>query len=131
MTIKQKLLDAIGDLSISDIGAEALVDILVYKIHALENTVASSNRENGLERQRLYDETLAMREERKKMLRDPMYGAYGEFYFLGRNGTRFCLSMQCGNIQRMFERVKTTDWVMQQITQEQWGILEGQDGKKK
>lgn len=131
MGIKEKLLQAVGEVDIQDIEAEALVDILVSRINVQNKMIRDLNSKNGMERQRLHDETEALHRERQKMRSDPKYGAYGEYFFLGRNNIRVTLSMQSGQIKYMSERSKGNDWHMQQITLEQWNITEQDEQIKK
>lgn len=122
MSVKTKLLEAVGDIDISDIGEEALVEILVNKIASLEKRVKELHGENSCERQRLHDETEALHRERHEMRRNPMYGAYGECYFLGRKASRFRVTMRAGNILELIEREKKIDFPLQRISGEQWGM---------
>jgi hypothetical protein len=124
MSVKQKLLEAVGQIDIRDIGEEALIDILVNKIEALEKNIKELHSENGAEKQRLIDATERMHCEIKEMNSNPMYGASGRYYFLGRNKERICLYMLGGKIVEMFERYKKIDFCMQHITSKQWESLE-------
>ena len=98
MSIKSKLLEAVGTVDIADIGNEALVDILVSKICALEKTIQQLHGENAAERERLYREIEAAKRDRNEMRSNPLYGAHGEFYFLGLDDRRYQLIMQGGQI---------------------------------
>lgn len=133
MSVRSKLLEAVGEIDIHDIGESALVDILVNKIKSQEKRIQELNGENAHERQRLHDEREAMHKDRQEMRRNPLYGVYGQFYFLGRDNQRIQLVMQSGQIVSMIERFKNTDFMMRQITPTQWDILEEQDqtGKRK
>lgn len=122
MSVKTKLLEAVGDIDISDIGEEALVEILVNKITSLEKRIKELHGENGRERQRLHDETEALHRERREMRRNPMYGAYGEYYFIGRKNSCFQVSMRAGNILELIEREKKINYQLQRISGEQWNL---------
>ena len=124
MSVKTRLLAAVGDIDISDIGEEALVEILINKIASLEKRVKELHGENGRERQRLHDETEALMRERHEMRRNPMYGAYGEHYFLGRKTSTFRICIRAGNILELIEREKKTDYPLQRISSEQFGLTE-------
>lgn len=118
--VKTKLLDAVGEIDISDIGESALVDILVGKIKALEKEVVKLNNENGYERQRLYDETTRLREEQKRLRTDPFYGAHGEAYFLGNNGEKYRLHMHAGCVRELVMHMKKIYFPLQQVSPAQF-----------
>lgn len=127
MSIKSKLLQAIGEINIEDMGDETLVDILVDKIKSQERRIQELSRENSHERDKLSHEIEAIHQERKKMRDDPLYGAYGEFYFLGEGNRRFKLNVRGSEILQLCERIKKFDYIMQRIPGEYWNILEEQD----
>lgn len=113
MSIKQKLLDAVGEVDVSDIGTEALVDILVSRIKAQDKKIKELHGENAAERQHLYDETERMHREIKEMRSNPMYGAYGSYCFTGgMPDVKFILHMRGGKIIEAIARHKTMDYLL-------------------
>lgn len=122
-TTKEKLLEACGSIDLADVGEAALIDILVDKIKSLEKSVIALNGENGAERQRLYDETNRLREEQKRLRNDPLYGTYGQYYFIGSYGSKFILHMQGGYVVDLVEtkkhgkkKTETLDYKLQQVS---------------
>ena len=86
MSIKGKLLEAVGEVDVSDIGTEALVDILTSRIKAQDKKIQELHGENARERQRLHDEIERNIAERKRMQNDPLYCLHGEYFFRGNTG---------------------------------------------
>ncbi len=113
MSIKQKLLDAVGEVNVADIGAEALVDILTSRIKAQDKEIERLHGANAAERQRLVDKTEYMHREIKKMRSDPMYGAQGSYHFSGgMPDVEFILHMVGGRIKEAFARYKNIDYLL-------------------
>ena len=52
------------------------------------------------------------------MRRNPMYGAWGEFYFLGRNNTKFSLVCKSGKIENFIEVAKDANYVLKPVDHE-------------
>jgi hypothetical protein len=129
--IRSKLLEAVGQIDIHDVGEEALVDILVNKIQAQEERIKALQGENAHERERLYAQQEQLRQEQKSLRRDPYYGAYGEFFFLGHDNRRYRLSLQGGAVMSLIERYRKLDWAMQQITPAHWELMEENEQKGK
>lgn len=96
MTIKEKLLAAIADLELLDLGEEALVDILIGRIKTLESRLVVKHGENAREKELLKRDHEYLNDERKKLRTDPLYGAIREYYFLDGNGGRLCLKVMSG-----------------------------------
>ncbi len=120
MKLKQKLLEAVEDIDTCELDEQALVDLLVAKIKSQQKEIEKLEGANGREQQRLYDETMALLEERKRLKSDPRYGAYGLFYFIGEKDAKFCLNIQGGQILELFERKKDTDYLMQKVSLTEW-----------
>jgi len=120
MGIKKKLLEAVGEVNVSEVGEVAMVDILVGRIKTLEAENTNLRSENAHELLTLHSEHERLNEERKRLRSDPFYGAYGEAYFLGNNGEKYKLSMQGGKIQELFMRTKKIDFLLQQISPAQF-----------
>ena len=121
--VKGKLLEAVGEIDIQDIGEAALVDILVNKIRALEQRIKELHGENAHERLVMQSDREALKRERTDMLRNPAYGAHGQFFFMGRDDRRYMLTMTGGRIESFTERWKGNDWLMQTIGHSQWEKL--------
>lgn len=119
MSVKEKLLEAVGDIDICDIGEEALVGILVNKITALEEDIKRLNGANAHERLMLDSQQRLIQEERQMMRRNPLYGAEGNYFFLGRKTSRFHIHVT-GSIIELSEREKRIDFRLQQISPQQW-----------
>ena len=47
-----------------------------------------------------------------------MYGAWGEFYFLGRNNTKFSLVCKSGKIENFIEVAKDANYVLKPVDHE-------------
>ncbi len=118
MSIKTKLLEAVGEVDISDIGTEALVDILTSRIKAQDKKIQELHGENGAERERLYREIEQNREERKRMRRDPLYCARGDYFFKGNSGLLH-LFIQ-GDLMKLCESKGKCDYILEQLSPEQY-----------
>lgn len=114
MSVKTKLLEAVGDIDIKDIGEEALVEILVNKIAALEKEV---------KRMLLESQHNILQEEFRRLRRDPLYGAEGSYFFLGRGKNRFHVQVR-GQMIDLIEREKKIDFRLQMISPQQFEITE-------
>ncbi len=115
MSIKGKLLEAVGEVDVSDIGTEALVDILTSRIKAQDKKIQELHGENARERQRLHDETEAMRRDRKEMQRNPLACAHGEYFFRCERGL-IIINVQ-GYKMTVMERVgkANIDYLLEQV----------------
>lgn len=120
MTIKSKLLEAVGAVDIADIGNEALVDILVAKIKSLEDQIDELRGENAHERQILHSKLEALQDERMELRKNPLYGAHGEYCFVGKGDRRYFLSVKGGLIDRLCERVDGVDLIMEETNVKNW-----------
>jgi len=113
--IKSKLLEALSGRDIRDVGEEALVDILVNKIKALEEGIEQLKSENAFERARLHSLQQDLVIEQRRMRTDPLYGAQGCYYFLGAEKRRYVVEIGHGYSVTLYERYKKNNWAMQQI----------------
>jgi len=121
MSIKGKLLEAVGDVDVSDIGTEALVDILTSRIKAQDKKIQELHGENAGERQRLYDATEAINRDRKEMQRNPLACAHGEYFFRsGKNiiiiniqGYKITVMESDGKMDYLLEKVPPSEYYKQ------------------
>lgn len=117
MSVKSKLLEACGDLDISDLGEAALVDILVGKIKSLEDKVRDTQAANAHERQLMEHERHVYQEQRK----NPGFFMSGMFFLEGRFGALFKLEINGSQI-RVMECTRKLIWMMQFISPEDFSI---------
>lgn len=121
VSLKNKLLEAVGDIDIGEIGTAAMVDILVGRIKTLEARVSELNAENTHERLRLHSEYEALREERKRLLSDPLYGMHGAYAWEDLGGDEIVLTVGGGVIRDMVVRRNNIDHLLQQISAKHMG----------
>lgn len=107
MNIKQKLLKAVGDVNIEEIGESALVDILIARIKSLEFQITqeqATTSHKWLEIEHLQNK---LKNELCQLRSDPFYGSYGEIKFIGRNkNVEIIIGFQGG---KLIERVIILD----------------------
>lgn len=123
MTIKAKLLEAVGEVDINDIGTEALVDILVSRIKAQDKKIQELHGENAQERQRLHNEVDSLHMEQRKMRSDPLYWATGLYCFKGLAADLVKLEVQGAHVKIYLHR-KRNAYPLQQISPNEFDILE-------
>lgn len=120
MNIKKKLLEAVGEVDVSDIGTEALVDILTSRIKAQDKKIQELHGENAAERERLYREIEAINEERKRMRQDPLYFLHGEYFFRGNTGI-IRIHVHGFKIEAIERKGKANvDYLLEQVTRAEY-----------
>lgn len=125
MSIKGKLLEAVGEVDVSDIGTEALVDILTSRIKAQDKKIQELHGENAEERQRLHDEMEKLRRERNRMRSDPLYCAAGRYFFQALDGTVISFGIQGERVQAANVK-KTISYSLQRLSPREAEILENE-----
>lgn len=118
MNTKKRILEAL-DCALDDISEERLLDILLDAYHSKKKEIERLQGENSHEREMLHSEREQCLEDRRRMLRDPLYGATAQYYFLV-NGHRIGVTVIGSRID-VFERQKNIDFSAQQITFEDFG----------
>ena len=113
--MKQKLLAALG-ITLDDVSEERLLDILLDAYKAKQKQIQQLEGENGHEREMLHAEREKLRDELHRVRSDPLYGASGQFWFLGGlPQVSYCVTIQSGKAVEMYERHGKIDYRMQAI----------------
>ena len=118
MTIKEKILEALGGCVLDDISESRLIDILVDAHAALRQRIADLEGTNAVEREDLHQSQDRIQEEMHRMRSDPLYCAQGDYYF-ECNGRKFCVSVH-GHRMELFERQRHVDLNGRQMTPKEW-----------
>lgn len=84
MSTKEKILEALGDLEISDISETRLIDLLLDAYQEKVRQVTALESENVSERQSLQDEYKRLEEEHRRIRQDPLYCMHGDYYFINK-----------------------------------------------
>lgn len=116
MSLKSKLLAAVGDLFPDDFSESALVDILVDRIARQDKEIENLRGANAHERLVMQAERDRMHRDRDEMRRNPLYLAHGVFYFLGPKKELYTIEV-CGNQLRPSINIHGIFYPMQEITE--------------
>ena len=119
MSTKQKILDALG-CALDEISEDRLVDILLDAYKRKEQRIKNLEAENVTERQRLDAEIERCQIARHEMRSNPLYGASGEYFFLGTGWRRLRVQIEGGCRISAFEVVGNVDYVCRQVSQEEY-----------
>jgi hypothetical protein len=119
MTIKDKLLGAL-DITLEDISEERLLHLLLDAYRAKQRSIEHLESENAREREDMHHEREKIRENYRRMRRDPLYGQEGVYYFIiAGNGIRLSVTIQGARIN-LHQRVSGMDIAAAPVSLETW-----------
>lgn len=116
MTIKDRLLEAIGDMP--DLSQDVLTGILIEKVEMLRAELAAARDAVFKEAQRADDNARLAREEIHRVRNDPLAMAQGDFFFAGPTAV-YVLTIGGGRVM-LKERKGRIDYWVQQISREEF-----------
>lgn len=120
MSTKQKILVILDDV-LDDVSEQRLLDILLDAYQARQAEIKKLKSEIAYERENLHRLQESTTDEYRRMRSDPLYGAFGEYFFElpGKQRQFFCVRVQ-GKRFEMFERKGNVDFMCRQMSREEW-----------
>jgi len=121
MTLKERLLVALEDVSWSNLPEAALVEVLIEQLKQTKATLFEAQQAVLKEGMRANDIEHTAHEEIRRLRTNPLAAVYGDFYFTDPSAvnTTFVVTVGGRDI-RMFRRAGRIDYSMQQISTEEY-----------
>ena len=119
MTIKDRLLEAIGDMP--DLSQDVLTDLLIEKAELLRAELATARLAIGKELQRADDIEKAYQRQLHEMRTNSLAAAVGDYYFYDQSANAGYIVTVTGyrNIG-LVKRTGRIDYMLQRISADQW-----------
>ena len=119
MTIKDRLLEAIGD--IPDLSQDVLTDLLIEKAELLRAELATARLAIAKELQRADDIEKAYQRELHDMRPNPLAAAAGDYYFYDQYANAgYAVTITGHRNIRLVKRTGRIDLTLQRISADQW-----------
>lgn len=123
MDIHEKLLAFFNEnekIIKEDAPTDVLLDLIGEILQYQNKKIKSLSAENAHERLVIKAEYDRLKSERKEMARNPLYGATGEFCFVGADSLKIRLTVRSGIVVDAIQRTKKADYALMQLSPDLW-----------
>lgn len=122
MSIKEKLLSAIGDLPYEEMSNERLVDILVDKLKSQQEEIKRLNNANNIEKLKLHDDRDLVHSEIRELRCNPNKFLSFTDYYIGKRGLKIICTFHGGSLS-VCEVEKKILFAAKRVSAEEFEVL--------
>jgi hypothetical protein len=121
--VKDKLLTVLGNFAMDELSVNSLFEVLAARLKSQEEKILELHRENGRERQRLYDETESLMRKHAELRRNPGSIFCGPFFFAGDKGAKYFVQINRGRVEAFEEKKNGIQIVLQAISHTEYEAI--------
>ena len=120
---KDQLLNILGDFAMDELSTNSLLEVLATKLKNQNERILELQRENEVERSRLYSERESLMREHSELRRNPALIFSGPFFFIGDRGAKYFVQINRGYIEAFEEKKKGIQYTLQQISRHEYEAI--------